>query len=73
MLEGTCKGSDQTACMGRLWSEPLLVTHTPLLEISCHGSFINASSIGKKIGLGRGISEVTGLIKIRILLASIIM
>ena len=25
-------------CAG--WSEPLLVTHTTLLEISCHGSYI---------------------------------
>ena len=25
------------------WSEPLLVAHTTLLEISCRGSFINAS------------------------------
>ena len=26
------------SCAG--WSEPLLVTHTTLLEISCHSSFI---------------------------------
>ena len=25
-------------CAG--WSEPLLVAHTTLLEISCHGSYI---------------------------------
>ena len=26
--------------IGAGWSEPLLVAHTTLLEISCHGSFV---------------------------------
>ena len=36
----TSKGSDQTARMRRL-SEPLLVAHTTLLEISCRGSNVS--------------------------------
>ena len=31
-------------CAG--WSEPLLVAHTTLLEISCRGSLIMSSKIG---------------------------
>ena len=30
-------------CAG--WSEPLLVTHTTLLDISCHGSYMENISI----------------------------
>ena len=27
------------------WSEPLLVAHTTLLEISCHGSYVDSIDI----------------------------
>ena len=35
-------------CAG--WSEPLLVTHTTLLEISCHGSFYPHAFLKKRRG-----------------------
>ena len=42
IIQATIKGNDQTAvCAG--WSEPFLVAHTILLEILCHGSFVEAS------------------------------
>ena len=40
-------------CAG--WSEPLQVAHNTLLEISCHGSFVNSDgsseTVDAKIGL----------------------
>ena len=36
-------------CAG--WSEPLLVTHTTFLEISCRGSYISAPAIESEMSL----------------------
>ena len=37
-------------CICAGWSETLLVPHTTLLEISCHGSIIFFRGIGRKVG-----------------------